>query len=483
MLTATCKRTFATAAHPDCARARMASVFLVLCLLTFFGCAGRKPIQSPQGRVLAEPGGFNQYSVEDEIAIGRQAAAEVDRRLPVLESSHPISRYVQQLGERMIVHAPGHEYPYTFRVVNQKEINAFALPGGPIYFNAGLIQAADEAELAGVMGHEISHVAMRHSTRQASKQMLAQLPIAILGGVLGQGATSQLAQLGISFAAGSVFLKYSRDAETEADIVGSQIMYDSGFDPQAMVSFFSKLEQKAGSDRGPQFLNSHPNPGNRAQNVANVVAKFPAKEFSRHDSAAFTETKKLVAELKPGAASGSESGKRVPEFRGLSRETIVPSKNFRTLRHRAFTIEYPENWQVTGEFGPAVTIHPAGAVADNVTAYGVIVSSFRPDGKQVSLESATRELIEDLRGTNPELVPSAEPQASTVNQRRARFVEMAGPSPLPAENGRPQSERVRLVVIQGQGGEFSYLAFISTAQDQNLLQPAFERMLRSFVPR
>ena len=115
--------------------------------------------------------------------------------------------------------------------MKQKEINAFALPGGPIYMNIGTIQAASEAELAGVMGHEIAHVVMRHSARQATKQAKAQVPLAILTGVLGAGVggwAESLASMGISLGAGSVFMKYSRDAETEADMVGAQIIYDAG---------------------------------------------------------------------------------------------------------------------------------------------------------------------------------------------------------------------------------------------------------------
>ena len=98
-----------------------------------------------------------------------------------------MSKYINGLGQKLAAKAPGYKFPYTFKVVREKSINAFALPGGPIYVHTGLIEAATESELAGVMGHEISHVVMRHSTRQASRQMKAQLPLAILGGVLGAG--------------------------------------------------------------------------------------------------------------------------------------------------------------------------------------------------------------------------------------------------------------------------------------------------------
>ena len=221
--------------------------------------------------------GFNMFSAQEEVQAGQQSAGQVAKQLPVLPDSDPVSIYVQRLGQQLAAHAPGEKWPYTFHVVNQKEINAFALPGGPVFVNLGTIQAADnEAELAGVMAHEISHVVQRHGTRAASKQMAAQLPLAILGGVMGQGALSQMAQMGLSFGVGSYFLTNSRRSESEADLLGTDIMYDTGFNPRAMADFFEKIQQEGGT-RGPQFLSDHPDPGNRAQAVAAEVATLPRK--------------------------------------------------------------------------------------------------------------------------------------------------------------------------------------------------------------
>jgi len=213
-------------------------------------------VDPKKGRVTANPTTGNSYSIEQEVQYGRKAIPEIEKELPLLPVDHPVSKYINALGQRLAAQAPGYKFPYTFRVVNQKEINAFALPGGPIYMNTGTIAAATEAELAGVLGHEISHVVMRHSTRQASRQTKAAIPLAILSGVLGAGvggSAGSLAQMGISVGAGSVFTKYSRDAETEADMVGAQIIYDTGFDPQAMVTFFQKLKEQPGGGRGAQF--------------------------------------------------------------------------------------------------------------------------------------------------------------------------------------------------------------------------------------
>src|SRR6266849_3698412 len=242
--------------------------------------------------------GSNAFSREQELEAGQQASADVLKKMPVLPESDPVTQYVQHLGAQLTPHAPGEPWPYHFRVVNQKEINAFALPGGPIFINMGTIQAADnEGQLAGVMAHEISHVVQRHGTRAASKQMKVQMPLQILGALLGRSAVGQLAAAGISFGAGSYFMKNSRQNESEADLIGTDILYDSGYNPQAMADFFTKLE-KEGEANGPQFFSDHPNPGNRAGAVEREVRSLPAKTY-RGGSPEFAQVKQRVAGLKP----------------------------------------------------------------------------------------------------------------------------------------------------------------------------------------
>jgi predicted Zn-dependent protease len=221
------------------------------------------------------------FTRDQEIQVGQQVAAETNKKLPLLPDSDPITKYVQQLGAKLVVHAPGEKWPYTFHVINQKEINAFAIPGGPIYINLGTIQAADnEAQLAGVMAHETSHIVLRHGTRAATKQMEAQLPLQILGALIGgSGILAQLTLMGISFGVGSYFLHNSRQSENEADLMGTDIMYDTGYDPKQMAEFFRKLE--AQGNAGIQFLSDHPNPGNRVQSVNNEVATSRRSAWSK----------------------------------------------------------------------------------------------------------------------------------------------------------------------------------------------------------
>src|ERR1700736_6709498 len=273
--------------------------------------------------------GFNMFSAQEEVQAGQQASAQVGRQIPVLPESDPITIYVQRLGQQLAAHAPGEKWPYNFHVVNQKEINAFALPGGPVYVNLGTIQAADnEAQLAGVMAHEISHVVQRHGTRAASKQMAAQLPLAILGGIMGRGALSQMAQMGLSFGVGSYFLKNSRQAESEADLLGTDIMYDTGFNPRAMSDFFTKIAEEGGT-RGPQFLSDHPDPGNRAQAVAKEVATLPRKTGYRGDSAEFRNIKQLVGSMKPLTAQ-QIAERQTPTTSG-SAGNVRPSDGLRSF--------------------------------------------------------------------------------------------------------------------------------------------------------
>ncbi|MBI4473333.1 MAG: M48 family metalloprotease [Acidobacteria bacterium] len=169
--------------------------------------------------------GWNIFSPEQDVEMGREVSAEAERELPIL-NNRQATAYVDALGKRLASHAPGERYPYRFKIVNDKAINAFALPGGYIYVNRGTIEAAqNEAQLAGVMAHEIAHVALRHGTNQVSKAYVAQVPLSILGGAIGGNSVGAiLAQLGIGFAANSILLKYSRDAERQADLMGTQIL-------------------------------------------------------------------------------------------------------------------------------------------------------------------------------------------------------------------------------------------------------------------
>jgi predicted Zn-dependent protease len=216
---------------------------------------------SPRAPQLPNPGSTGMTREEQE-KTGLEVMSEVYKQMPVLPDSSPITQYVQQLGKKLEKQIPAqYSWPYQFHVVQQKEINAFALPGGPIFINVGTINsAANEAQLAGVMAHEMSHVYMQHSAKQAPKQSLAQI-LAAASGVLGNSALASLARAGIQLGAGTVLMKYSRSDEGQADSVGAIIMYRAGYNPAELANFFEVLAKQGGSP--PQFLSDHPNPGNR----------------------------------------------------------------------------------------------------------------------------------------------------------------------------------------------------------------------------
>jgi predicted Zn-dependent protease len=198
----------------------------------------------------------NAFTEQQEIAEGSNVAAQVYPQMPVLPDSAPVSQYVRQLGARLVSYAPGYKWPYNFHVVASEDINAFALPGGSIFVNLGTIQAAEtEAQLAGVMAHEISHVVMRHSTCNITKQQtygtfagLGQLGASIL---LGNGKLGSAVAQGIGIGTGIGFLRMSRDYEKQADLLGAGILYDAGYDPRGMPQFFEADSDEIWRGRGP----------------------------------------------------------------------------------------------------------------------------------------------------------------------------------------------------------------------------------------
>src|ERR1043165_2309558 len=213
--------------------------------------------------------GFNLFSPQDDAQIGAQSAAEAERQMPIVRDAN-VENYVNSIGQRLAANAGGPQFRYQFRVVNASDINAFALPGGYVYVNRGVLEAArNEGEVAGVLAPEISHVALRHGTHQASKAYLAQAGISILGGILGgkvgAGAGQVINAVG-GIGLNALFLKYSRDLESQADVRGAQILAASGYSPVDMVNFFYTLE-KVDTSRKTNWLSDHPAPPDRTNRI------------------------------------------------------------------------------------------------------------------------------------------------------------------------------------------------------------------------
>jgi hypothetical protein len=251
--------------------------------------------------------GWNMFSTQQDIEVGQQVSRDAEKQVRMLNDSR-VDNYLNNLGKRLSAHAPGYKFPYTYKAVNDRAINAFALPGGPVYINRGVIEAADnEAQLAGVMAHETSHVALRHGTNQASKASAAQMPLAILGGLLGSNSTgAALAQLGAGFTVNSILLKYSRTDESQADIMGTQILYDSGYDPRAMAQFFEKLQAVDKGGHPVEFFSDHPNPDHRIERVDQEIDQLGGSpRGSKTDSREFQEVKRYVLSRPAPPVKGS----------------------------------------------------------------------------------------------------------------------------------------------------------------------------------
>ncbi len=401
--------------------ARLAGALALLLLLPLAARADRTPLKP----------GWNLFSPQDDITLGKKAAQDAARQLPMCNDAK-VDDYLAQLG-RGLVKAAGRAaagYPWEFHCVNDKAINAFALPGGYVFVNRGTIEAADyDSQLAGVMAHELSHVILRHGTNQASKAQGLQLGLGALGAVLGGGTRSALIEQLASFSAGSVLLKYSRTAETQADVMGTQILYDAGYDPRAMAQFFEKIEAEGKGGRPPEFFSDHPNPENRVARVNDEIDRLGGVPRSaRRDSADFQAAKRQVASLPvvkaktPGAAAGKPA---------------KPSAKFAAYSGGAFSMKFPDNWQKS-EGENAVSFAPEGGVVQDrngkaAMAYGMIINLAETsvDAKTANaLEAATEHLIDELRHSNPGMSVARKPERVRLNGERALSTYLKNDSPI-----------------------------------------------------
>jgi Zn-dependent protease with chaperone function len=434
-----------------------------------------------QAQTKIKPG-FNLFSPNDDVQIGEQSAQEAMQQLPLLNDAQ-VNAYVNRIGQRLAANAGGPQFQYQFRVVNQSDINAFALPGGFIFVNRGVLDNAhNEGEVAGVLAHEISHVALRHGTHQASKAYLAQAGISILGGILGgkvgQG-TAQIINAVGGFGLNALFLKYSRDIETQADVRGSQVLAASGYSPVDMVNFFHTLESVDPSKK-TNFLADHPAPPDR-------IARIEKEAQLLHVSATPTEN---VADLRQvqsrlssyGAArSGREIAQAATNTGGRSRSTNggtrtvsvpAPSNSWNTYTNNngLYRLSYPSNWQVYESGSTGVTIAPPGGAGNvngnNEIVYGAIINHYDPFGNgpvtNISLQSATQDLIQAIEQSSPylRLASNTAQRLRLSGGNTALAATLRGTDPTTGID-----ERVTLVTRQLSDEHLLYLLFVTPERD------------------
>jgi predicted Zn-dependent protease len=249
-----------------------------------------------QGPTEFHPG-FNLFSKDQDVQLGKESADQVRKQMTVIKDP-VLTAYVNRVGQRLVSsrEAQASGFPFTFEVIADPSINAFALPGGPMFINTGLLRAVDnEAQLAGVMGHEMSHVILRHGTNQASKSQLIELPALLGAQMTGSSMLGKLAQVGIGLGANSVLLKFSRTDESQADLMGSHLMAEAGYDPMQLARFFDKLNANGGQ-QAPQFLSDHPNPENREKAIAMEVQRLPVENYT-YQTGDFQRMKQVIARV------------------------------------------------------------------------------------------------------------------------------------------------------------------------------------------
>ena len=434
----------------------------------------------------------NKYSLQDDIKLGRQAAQEAESQFPLLRDE-TVRSYVESVGRRLVTGIPSEfqhpEFQYYFKVVNARDINAFALPGGPMYVNRGMIEAArSEGEMAGVMAHEISHVALRHGTAQASKGQ----KYSILGGIAGIAGTilggpgvGQLAQAPFAV----YLLKFSREYETEADILGAQIMARAGYDPRDLANMFQTIERQGGGGGG--FLSDHPSASDRYARINREAELLRVNNSGYRDSRDFARIQERLRGYgsAPTMAEIQRSGQRYPQGEQTgnypdnnypnnppSGRVSYPSNRYQsvTIFNGGVNVSVPSNWRQVNE-GNSVWFVPEGAygqyngqaVYTHGASFGVGQTNSR------NLQSATQELINSFAQGNNNLRTSGGYQRTSLAGRTALVTTLTN---VNEATGRP--EIIRLITTQLRNGQLFYMVAVAP-QNERGYDTAFNQILRS----
>jgi hypothetical protein len=442
--------------------------------------------------ILATPGlaqrtklkpGWNLFSPQQDIEIGQEVSKQAEQQLVLLKDKK-VDDYLDRLGRRLASKAPGERFPYQFKGVNDASINAFALPGGFLYINRGTIEAADnEAQLAGVIGHEIGHAALRHGTNQMTKATALQSLASLGGAAGGKSIVGLLGQVGANFGAQSILLKYSRDAERQADIVGTQILCDNNYDPRQMAQFFAKLEEesKKSGSRPIQFFSSHPNPENRVTGVNAEVSKMGGLSGNyQTDSTEFREIQRYVRSLPPAPkAPTPQQGAGTSTDTRQTPRPANPSSRLLNFSNSSLTIGYPDNWKSFSQ-GEAFTLSPeSGLVSDGkgntALAYGAMMAVYEPragSSGKADLDTATTELINSFQSSNPDMRITKNPSRIRLDGQPALATTLTNPSPL---GGKEIDTLVTVLRPEG----LIYLIFVAPEQEFAGYQRTFHDMTNS----
>ncbi|MBI5084144.1 MAG: M48 family metalloprotease [Acidobacteria bacterium] len=425
---------------------------------------------------LPKAGGINFFSKEQDVQMGKEYAQQVEQQLTVVANPE-LTAFIGKIGKRLVEKGQlDPAYPYSFKVVSEPSINAFALPGGPMFVHTGLIKAADnEAQIAGVLAHELSHVVLRHGTNQASKAQLIQIPAMIGGMMAGGSLAGSLAQIGIGLGANSVLLKFSRSAESDADLLGAHIMAKAGYNPIEMARFFEKLEAEMGSSGNSkllQFLSDHPNPGNRVKAIEDQLpymarGPFNAQEGELKRMQGIVDKLPAPQKKRPGQGSGSPAPATAPKPMG-----VPVSSNMKPLQGAGFAIDYPDNWTVNNGQNSTV-IAPKEGLVQNAIGYGVIVSVAKSRSGQVNLANDTRALLQQMAQQNPGMKVVEQPQQIVLGGSQALVTKLASESPY------ANTRETDVVITVDRGNALFYMIFVAPEPDYQQLEQVYQQMARS----
>ncbi len=447
--------------------------------------------------------GFNLFSPTQDVEIGTASAAEADRQFPLV-SDREIVAYVNKIGQRLAAQAGGPDFSYQFRVIDASDMNAFALPGGFVYVNRGILEEArNEGEVAGVIAHEIAHVSLRHGTHQASKAYGAQAGLSILAGLLGERVGDQTAAIINAvggFGMNALFLKFSRELETQADLRGAQILATSGYTPADMVSFFHTLE-KVDTSRKTTWLSDHPAPLNR---IADIEREAQLLRVSAHPTERVAMLNGIQARLRGLGTAPTlaqiANGQRTVAPKPVRSAVVLrpsgkverPSTSLRSFTSRAgvYRISYPANWHVHQQGATGVLFAPEGGTAQaggrTEIIYGAIINHYESFGNDVkgrrptylgsvTMEDATDDLIAEIKKAEPYLKAIGRSKRSlNLRSGRALFASLHGVNPRTRVK-----ERVTVVTHQLDDNHLIYLLFVAPERDAKIYSGTFNAMVNS----
>lgn len=430
--------------------------------------------------------GFNMFSVEQDVQLGKEAAAQLEREMQMVNDPK-LTALIDRIGSKLMAANAADkrnaQFPFSFKVVNDPSINAFALPGGPMFIQTGLIAAADnEGQVAGVMGHEMAHVILRHGTNQASKANLIQLPLALAGGMLGGdgGIMGSLAQLGIGLGANSVLMKFSRNAENEADLLGARLLHSAGYNPVELARFFEKLEAQSGKGNAvSQFFASHPNPGNRVRNIQADMQFYPRATYQpAAPTAEFLAARAAAKALPPPAKRPQQGAVAAPQGGGGQMPTTQAPRGFKVQQSPLYAIAYPDDWQSQlSQDQVSLTMSAADGIirgqnGQNDVGHGVLVAINQVQSQ--NLDNETNGLMKGLMQGNPNVRQMGNVQRIQVNGQPANLISLEGQSSMK----RGEREIIRVLTVMHPRGLFNAI-FVSPESRWRIAEGEYQEMMRS----